>query len=124
MKKAATALIAVLALAGLAGCGDEPDDAEHTVVYKVTSPSGNSTRASMTYTIDGGTTMEQVGDAPLPWSKTVKVKGKFRIVQVSAQSSGSVGQGMIMCAIDFDGEQVKTATSIGDGAIASCDYAP
>ena len=119
--------LAVLGLVGcvalLGGIGNEiekQDETEHTVVYKVT---GTSKKAALTYTTDGGTTTEQANGVTLPWSKTIKVKGLFQVVQVMAQNE--IGQrGKVTCTITYDGKQVKTATATGEAAIASCDYTP
>ncbi|MGZ0150671.1 MmpS family transport accessory protein [Kribbella sp. WER1] len=90
----------------------------HVVVYKV---AGTAKAASLTYTIDGSTSMEQASDQRLPWSKQLTVKsGPMNAYQVSAQNSGT--SGTVVCSIVLDGVQVKTATATGAYAIASCDH--
>lgn len=116
----------VLAVLGIGGCaaivaaiGGEVDES-HTVVYKV---AGTSKAASLTYSTDGSTTMEQLQGEKLPWSKTLQIKGLIPVYQVSAQNE--IGQtGTVTCTIEVDGKPVKTATSKGAGAIASCDHTP
>lgn len=123
-------VLGVLAVLGIGGCfavvgvvGNEVNkqaNTEHTVVYKVT---GTSKAASLTYTTDGSTTTEQVASAKLPWSKELKIKGLISVYQVMAQNG--IGQtGTVVCSIEVDGKQVKTATGKGEASIASCDYTP
>ena len=123
-------VLGVLAVLGIGGCfavvgsiGNEIDkqsNTVHSVSYKV---DGTATTAMITYTTDGGTTTEQVSDAPVPWaSKTLKVKGLVTIYQVSAQNTSS--SGTVTCEIWVDGAKVKSAEASGQGAIASCDYTP
>lgn len=132
-KKKHTARNVILVLVGLfvvgiGGCaaivgsiGSEVDkqaNESHTVVYKVT---GTSKAASLTYTTDGSTSTEQLAGQKLPWSKTLQIKGLIPVYQVSAQNEA--GQtGTVTCTIEVDGKVVKTATSKGAGAIASCDH--
>lgn len=118
---------AVLAVLGIGGCVafvgsvgnkiDKQTNETHTVVYKVT---GTSKQASLTYTTDGSTTTEQVASAPIPWSKSLTIKGGLlAIYQISAQN---LGAGTVICSIEVDGKSVKTATGTGQAAIAACDY--
>lgn len=122
-------VVAGLAVLGLVGCvaligsiGNEINkdaEQEHTVIYRV---DGTTKTAALTYTTDGATTTEQVAAAKLPWSKTIKVKGLFQVVQVMAQNEQAAGT--VNCSISYDGKVVKTATASGQGSIASCDYTP
>lgn len=122
-------VFAVLSVLGIGGClavvglvGSELEkesNTEHSVVYKVTGTS--KVASTLTYTTDGGTTTEQVSNAKLPWSKSLKIKGMISIYQISAQN-GLGETGTITCTIEVDGEVVKTATAEGEAAIASCDH--
>ncbi|AOS61159.1 MmpS family transport accessory protein [Actinoalloteichus hymeniacidonis] len=87
-----------------------------TVVYEVT---GTGTSSMITYTTDGQTDMEQVGDVELPWEHTIELPADdpLLVVQVSGQQAGT---GEISCRITVDGEEVAQATSDGDYVMASC----
>ncbi|HEY9354205.1 MAG TPA: MmpS family transport accessory protein [Nocardioides sp.] len=123
-------VLGILAVLGIGGCvalvagvGNEIDKQSnevHTVVYKVT---GTAKAASLTYTTDGSTTTEQINSAPLPWSKSLQIKGGIiPVYQVMAQNMS--GSGTVICSIEVDGTVVKTATGSGEASIASCDYTP
>jgi MmpS family membrane protein len=90
--------------------------ATHHVKYAVTG----AKRGSITYNVDGMTSIQQETDAKLPWSKEFdwSADEAIQIAQVSVQNGGS---GQITCTITVDGAVVKTATSKGAYAIASCD---
>jgi hypothetical protein len=86
------------------------------VVYTV----AGAKSGSITYNVDGMTSIEQETDAKLPWKKEFDwpTDEALQIAQVSVQNSGS---GQITCTITVDGVVKKTATSTGSYAIASCD---
>ncbi|GAA0644408.1 hypothetical protein GCM10010174_79260 [Kutzneria viridogrisea] len=88
------------------------------VVYEVT---GTATGAStITYNSDGETSIQQETGATVPWKHELDVPSTQRltILQVSAQNAGG---GTITCTISVGGRVVKTGTSTGQYAIASCN---
>jgi len=105
---------------------DAVDDASkaastgHDVTYRVT---GTAKTADVTFTTDGSTSTSQENGVAVPWSKDLKIDGElFSVYQVLAQNGGETGK--VTCEILVDGESVKTNTSAGAYAIATCDYTP
>lgn len=90
--------------------------AKRTVVYEVT---GAGQANSITYVVDGLTSTEQVGQVPLPWSKTIELKAgeAFQMVSIFAQA----GQGTpeITAKITVDGKVVKDGKSSGTYAVVN-----
>ncbi|ASO17960.1 hypothetical protein FHR81_005448 [Actinoalloteichus hoggarensis] len=130
-------IVAVIAVAAIATGGDDEDGATpnaadgtteeaaapadegtdvHEVVYEVT---GDGTSSMITYTTDGQSATEQLGDVELPWEHTLElpVDEPLLVVQVNAQQAGS---GEISCRITVDGEEISQATSNGDYVMAVC----
>jgi hypothetical protein len=88
------------------------------VTYEITSE-GVATAGNITYTKDVNLGMEQVGDAPLPWTKDIQFgEGFFKPLSISAQAGD--GTGAITCRILVDGVEVAKSTSQGQFVIASC----
>lgn len=96
---------------------DKSNKKVHTITYKVTGK--GSGKADLTYTVDGTGTIEQRNGEALPWSKTIKLKGTFNFLDISAQNSLETGS--VTCTITVDGVVKKKATSHGQFAIADCN---
>jgi hypothetical protein len=89
--------------------------AGHTVIYEVT---GAGTASNITYTTDGMTSTEQVGNAPLPWSKTIELPNKsFQMVSLMAQAGDGTPE--ISAKITVDGKVIKDGKSTGQFAVVS-----
>lgn len=97
---------------------DDQSKQEHTVLYEVT---GTGKALSIVYSSDAQGSSGQEADAPLPWSKTVKIAGLLRIYTLTA-TNGMDSTGEIACKITVDGKVVKTATAKGAAASASCTF--
>jgi hypothetical protein len=85
-----------------------------TVVYRV---SGTGT-ASITYTTDGMTTMNQETAVTLPWEKTITLPAgeELQLVSILAQGDGS---GSVDVAILVDGQLIKEAHADGYGVASA-----
>jgi hypothetical protein len=95
----------------------------HTVVYTVTGTIGH---ADITYYSNDGTNTSQSASAdkqPLPWTKTITIKGDFSGFDVSANTSLTLTSkaGTLACAITVDGKSVSTDTASGSADFVSCD---
>jgi hypothetical protein len=117
--KKTIAAIAVIpaALVALSACGTTASVGEKQVVYTVTADSG---KASVTYSADGKGSTQQENAASLPWTHKMTLKQglvDLNVLTVIAQNSGD---GNVACSISVDGKEVKTATSSGQFAIATC----
>ncbi|WP_308465804.1 DUF308 domain-containing protein [Rathayibacter soli] len=95
----------------------------HTVVYSIT---GAAQDADVTYsTYSGGNFgSEQSSSTPLPFSKTLTVKGSsgsfsFHSFTLSA-INGIDDTGSIACSITVDGKTVASQTSTGSLAAVTC----
>lgn len=88
----------------------------HHVKYTVTG----AKRGSITYNVDGMTSIQQETNVQLPWVKEFDwpADEAFQMAQVLVQNSGS---GQVTCTITVDDAVAKTVTSKGAYAIASCD---
>lgn len=116
VKKTSLMLIAVpLAAMSLAGCGATASEKE--VVYTVTGDGG---KASVTYTVDGKGSTQQENVASLPWTHKMTLKQGLVDINVLTVIAQNSGDGKIACSISVDGKEVKTATSSGQFAIATC----
>lgn len=112
-------LIIVGTMALIGGAAKKVDDdmhAKHSVTFKVTGGS----KADITYTSDTNASVAQENAAKLPWSKTLNVEGMTSGMNISAQNGMDGASGKITCEVIVDGKSVKTNTSSGQGAIASC----
>jgi len=103
----------------IAGTGKAINDAntqKHTIVYTVT---GSGT-ANITYAAydNGNTGTSQVGDASLPWTKTITGSGLFNSYSVIA-TVGSNG-GTVACTLSVDGKQVSSHSASGAFSSADC----
>lgn len=89
---------------------------KHTIVYTVT---GSGT-ANITYAAfdNGNTGTSQIGDTPLPWTKTITGSGLFNSYSLIA-TLGSNG-GTATSAISVDGKRVSSHTASGDFSSADC----
>jgi hypothetical protein len=124
-------MIAVVVLLALAGCSSggrsvsAPAPARGAAVAASPSISpdvhrvtflirGTVSRTAVTYTTPDGRKHQDVV-AP-PWSRTFTVSAG-QSIEMSAHSTGG---GALTCALDVDGELVKSATSSGDSATVEC----
>lgn len=90
--------------------------AKRTVVYEVT---GAGQAMSITYTTDGTTSTEQVGQVKLPWSKTLELPAgeAFQMVSIFAQAGDGTPE--ITVKITVDGKVVKDGKSSGQYAVVT-----
>lgn len=79
------------------------------------SVGGTASRASMTYSGSGGSTL-QAGDSSLPWSYSFGAR-KDDFVYLSAQNAGSTG--CVRVTIAVDGDELETGQSCGAFVIAT-----
>ena len=95
---------------------NDANNQKHTIVYTVT---GNGT-ANITYAAydNGNTGTSQVGDAPLPWTKTITGSGLFNSYSVIA-TVGSNG-GTVACTLSVDGKKVSSHSASGAYSSADC----
>lgn len=95
---------------------DQQSKKQVTVTYAVT---GRGT-ASINYdtSTNAGVSTENANEVPLPWSKDVVISGLFRAPHVVA-TLGADG-GTVTCTISTGGRVLKTATSSGPFASATC----
>lgn len=118
MKKTIAAIAVIpAALLALSACGTATTTSDKEIVYTVTGDSG---KASVTYSADGKGSTQQDNAASLPWTHKMTLKQglvDLNVLTVIAQNSGD---GKIACSISVDGKEVKTATSSGQFAIATC----
>lgn len=84
--------------------------AQRVVVYRV---DGTGT-ASVTYTTDGMTTMNQESGVQLPWEKTINLPAGEALQMVSIVAQGD-GTGKIDVTITVDGKPFKEAHADGYG---------
>jgi len=90
---------------------EKQPDGKHVVVYTI---SGSATKGLVTWMTPSG--ISQANGAKLPWTKTISM-GDGASLSVSAQNAAG---GTIKCTISVDGEVVKSGSSSGSYAIASC----
>jgi hypothetical protein len=95
----------------------------HTVVYNVT---GTIARADVSYYSSDTSNHDQqrsTDNAPLPWSKTITVKGDLSAFEVTANTHVGLHSksGRLSCSLSVDGKVVSQDSSNGDGAFVSCD---
>jgi hypothetical protein len=88
------------------------------VVYEV---DGAQHANNISYAADGGGSIAQDNNVPLPWRKEITVERGFAIVNLTAQNAGS---GTITCRIVVDGEVVREVSSQGEYAVVSCTAEP
>lgn len=95
----------------------------HTVVYSVT---GAAQDADVTYsTFTNGTSgTEQSSSTPLPFTKTITVKGSstsfsFNLFDLTAMN-GINDTGAISCTLTVDGKTIASQTSTGSLASVNC----
>lgn len=87
------------------------------ITYSVEGSSGSA--SSITYS-DAGFSIAQETNASLPWTKKLTIPtADFRSLSLIAQNGGA---GDITCTISVGGAVVRTITSSGAYAIASCSY--
>ena len=107
-------IIALIAAAGTAI--NKANTTQHTIVYSVTGTGA----ATITYdSFDNnhnGTT--QLGEVPLPWTKTVVGSGIFNSYSVTATLGA--GGGTLTCTLSVDGKQVSNNTATGAFSSADC----
>lgn len=113
---AAIIIGAVALLGSAADKVDKDSKAKHTVEYKVTGAG----KADLTFTTDTNASISQENGATLPWTKKLDVTGFTGGMNIQAQNGMDGGSGKISCEVIVDGKSVKTASSSGQGAIASC----
>jgi hypothetical protein len=94
----------------------EQKPAKRVVVYEVI---GAGKANSITYTTDGMTSTEQVGDTPLPWSKTIELPADEAIQVVSVLAQAGDGTPEITAKITVDGVVVKEGKSSGQYAVVT-----
>lgn len=95
---------------------DENAKTQVAVTYSVTGQG----KASITYdtSTDAGVSSESANDARLPWSKDVTISGILKTPHVLA-TLGPDG-GTVTCSISANGKVLKSATSSGPFATATC----
>lgn len=89
---------------------------KRVVVYEVT---GAGSANSITYTTDGMTSTEQVGQVPLPWSKTIELPVGEALQMVSVLAQAGDGTPEISAKITVDGKVVKEGKSSGQFAVVT-----
>ena len=87
------------------------EEGAKTIVLKVTG----AKKADVTYGLNADQSQDL--DAKVPWTKTMKSSEALTIATVSAQNKGS---GTIKCEVTVNGKVVKTNSSKGEYAIATC----
>jgi hypothetical protein len=97
--------------------------ASHTVVYSVT---GAARDADVTYSTfaNGSAGTEQSSSTPLPFTKTITVKGSknsftFNSFDLTA-TNGMNDTGTISCQLTIDGKSISSQTSSGSLASVNC----
>ncbi len=85
--------------------------AKKTIVIEVTG----AKKADVTYGLN--TDQSQANGTAVPWKKTLTTTEPLTIVTLLAQNKGG---GTISCKITVDGKVVKTNSSEGEYAIATC----
>jgi hypothetical protein len=95
----------------------------HTVVYSVTGAAQDANITYATFT-DGNAGTQQSSSTPLPFTKTITVKGSsssfsFNSFTLTAMN-GISDTGSISCTIKVDGKTVVSQTSTGSLAAATC----
>jgi uncharacterized membrane protein len=95
---------------------DESAKKQVTVTYSVTGQGS----ASITYdtSTGAGVSSENANNTPLPWSKDVVISGLLKTPNLIA-TLGADG-GTVTCEISVNGQMLKTATSSGPFASATC----
>lgn len=93
-----------------------PAATERVVVYRVTGTGP----ASLTYTTDGATTINQETDVALPWEKTIKLPAGEALLMVSLLAQGTTQASEVNVEIIVDGKLYKEAHATGVG-IASAN---
>lgn len=86
------------------------------VVYEVT---GAGSANNITYTTDGMTSSEQVGQVPLPWSKTIELPVGEALQMVSVLAQAGDGTPEISAKITVDGKVIKEGKSSGQYAVVT-----
>jgi hypothetical protein len=97
--------------------------ATHTVVYSVTGAAQDADITYSTYS-NGNIGSEQSSSTPLPFTKTLTVKGSsdsfsFHDFTLTGMN-GYTDTGSITCTITVDGKTVATQTSTGSLADVTC----
>ena len=106
----------VAVLAGGSKAVNDANNQKHTIVYTVT---GSGTANITYYAFDNGNTgTSQVGDAPLPWTKTITGSGLFNSYSVIATVGASGGT--VACTLSVDGKKVSSHSASGAFSSADC----
>ncbi|WP_309115951.1 MmpS family transport accessory protein [Saccharothrix sp.] len=95
---------------------EKPAPAARVVLYEVL---GSGTANNITYTTDGLTSTEQVGQAPLPWSKQIELPPGEAMQFVSIVAQAGKGTTEITARITVDGKVVKEGKSSGQYAVVT-----
>lgn len=95
---------------------EQPKKSTRAVLYEVL---GSGTATSITYTTDGMTSTEQVGQAALPWSKQIELPAGEALQMVSLMAQAGQGSTEISARVTVDGKVVKEGKSSGPFAVVS-----
>ena len=96
----------------------------HTVVYSVTGTIGKADVQYYSSDASGSSKQQSQDSVPLPFTKTVTVKGDFSGFDVEANTHIGLGnspRGTLACTISVDGKIVSRDSSDGDADVVACD---
>ena len=96
---------------------------KHTVVYSVTGSIGTADIQYYSSDASGHNDQQTRKSVPLPFSKTVTVKGDFSGFDILANTPIALSRpnGSLACTITVDGKVVSHDTASGTGDVVSCD---
>jgi hypothetical protein len=109
----------IIIIAAVSSASKDAVSKEHTVVYTIT---GDTKKADITYWANDGSNHDSqvsVSNVPLPWTKTVTVKGDFSLFMVSA-TPPDITKGKLHCELKVDGKVASTGDS-QDSIGVNCD---
>lgn len=117
-------VIIAIIIAAIASFAKDATSKPHTVVYTVNS-TGKVSKADISYyTSDGSNHSSNVSadGQPLPWTKTVTVKGDLSgfILTANTPITGNAAKGTLACSLSVDGKVVSTDKSSGSVSLVTC----
>lgn len=94
----------------------------HTVAYSVTGTIG---KADISYESSDSSSSDHqssTDNVPLPWTKTISVKGDISIFMVTANThiGPNTSSGQLSCTLSVDGKVVSTDSQNGDADFVTC----
>lgn len=95
-------------------------EVSHEVTFRVT---GTGSRATVTWAAPGSFSIEQEGNATLPWSKSwyrLSAPDRYERGTFNAQVKSGSPEASITCEALIDGAVVESRTSTGAYAVVSC----